>query len=255
MQLLFFQSDTTLIFALCIGYISIAGLITWIFIKENNRLFFQKYEGVVAPFFSLPAVLFSLTVALLATSVWDNYSISTKAIKNETQGILDVISIASSTPYMDKVDVAASAKAYAQSVIDDEWQTLASNRSPSSTTNDKFIKLRTDIFKAVNIASDKAESKALLNAFYTVNNARESRLAYAFFDLHPVRWHALLFLGILLLITVAFTHSSKPRALIVAMLIATPTILTPLCILALTFSSPYQGLIAISNSPFLQITQ
>ena len=60
-------------------------------------------------------------------------------------------------------------------------------------------------------------------------------------------------LGVLVLISVAFIHLSKPKALMVAMAIATLTILTPLCILALTLSNPYQGLISISNDPYLQI--
>ena len=253
MQNLFFQSDAALIAALFIGFTSLSTLITWLVIRPKNKHLIEQYEGIVAPFFSLPAVLFSLTAALLATSVWDNYSIATKAIKSESQGILNIISLANSIPKPKDVDLPASAKAYTQSIINDEWRTLAVNRSASPETENKFITMRAAIFKTANMLSDKAESKALLSAFNTVNNAREMRLAYASIDVHPVRWYALLFLGFLVLIPVAFTHSSKPKALTLAMLISTLTILTPLCIIAMTFSSPYQGLISISNAPYWQI--
>lgn len=213
----------------------------------------MQFDGVAPPFFGLPAVLFSLTAALLATSVWDNHSTTTKAIKNESQGILDVISLANSLPRLSQSNLPASAKAYAQSIIDDEWQALAISRSNSPITDKKFVDMRTEIFKAVNALSNDAESKALLNAYYTINNAREARLAYAGFDLHPIRWYAILFLGALVLTAVAFIHVSKPKALIVAMSIATLTVLTPICMLALTFSSPYQGLVSISKSPYLQV--
>lgn len=254
MQNLFFKTDLSLIWALCIGFIGLSTLIVRLFVNNpKTKKLVEQYEGVVAPFFSLPAVLFSLTAALLATSIWDNYSVATRAIKNESQSILSIISLANSVPYLKDGNLSASAKAYVKSIVEDEWKTLATGRSNSPITDEKFIAMRSEIFKAVNVQSDKAESKALLNEFYAINTARETRQAYASFDLHPVRWYAILFLAVLVLVSVAFSHSAKPKALMVAMSIATLTVLTPLCILALTFSSPYQGLISISHAPYLQI--
>ncbi len=197
--------------------------------------------------------MFSLTAALLATSIWDNYSTATKAIKNESQGILNIISLANSIPIPKEIDLSGSAKRYTQSIISDEWKTLSKNRSISPDAEEKFIAMRAATFKAVNTLPNRAESKALLNAFNSVNSAREMRLAYAAIDVHPIRWYALLFLGVLVLITIAFIHSSKPKALMLVMPISTLTIITPLCIISLTFSSPYQGVISISNGPYLQI--
>jgi hypothetical protein len=144
------------------------------------------------PFFSLPAVLFSLTAALLATSIWDNYSVATRAIKNESQNILSIISPANSVPYLKDINLSASAKVYVKSIVE-EWKTLASSQSNSPITDEKFIVMRTEIFKTYNALPDKAESKELLNEFYAINTARETRQAYASFDLHPVRWYAILF--------------------------------------------------------------
>ena len=253
MNNLFFQTDGSLILALSIGFLGTSALVTLFILSSRFRPALLQYEGIVAPFFSLPAVLFSLTAALLASSVWDNYSVAIKAIKNESQGIMEIISLSNSVPLFQQTNLTALAKSYTQSIMNDEWQTLATSRSPSRTTEAKFIDLRAEVFKAANMLSDKVESKALLNAFFTVSNARETRLAYALIDLHPVRWYALLFLGFLVLIAIAFTHLSKPKALILAMLISTLTILAPLCMIALTFSSPYQGVISISKTPYLPI--
>lgn len=222
-------------------------------ISKRFRPALLQYDGVVAPFFSFPAVLFSLTAALLATSIWDNYSITVKATKSESEGILDIISLANTIETFKQTHLSALAKEYTKSIIDDEWQTLSSDRQASPITEEKFNNFRTEIFKASNMISDKAESKALLNAFFSINNARETRLAYANFDLHPVRWYAMLLLGALALVTVAFIHISKPKALMVAMIIATLTILTPICMIALTFSTPYDGFISISKTPYLKI--
>jgi len=250
---LVFKNDLTLLTALVLGFVFVAGFISWLFVFSSHRSLIHKDEHVLAPIFSLPAILFSLTAALLATSVWDNYSVANKAIKSESQSILNIISLANSVPAFKETKLSNLAKAYTQSIIEDEWQALGASRSASPLTHEKFIALRTEVFKATNAISGKSESKALLNAFDTMNNAREMRLAYAAFDLHPIRWYALLFLGILVLLAVALTHITKPQALMAAMIIATLTILTPLYMIALTFSSPYQGIISLSNSPYLQI--
>lgn len=253
MHNLFFQTDTALLIALIVGFTVLSGFISWLFIFSRHKSRIEKLEGVVATFFSLPAVLFSLTAALLATSVWDNYSIANKAIKSESQGIMEMISLADSVPNFRPTNLSNLAKAYTQSIVDDEWQTLASHRSASPITTEKFVALREEVFKATNSLVDKSESKILLDTFYRINAARETRLAYATFDLHPIRWYVIIFLGVLVLFAVGLVHLSKPGALMVAMLIATLTILTPLCMIALTFSSPYQGIISLSNLPYMKI--
>lgn len=165
MQNLFFQNDSAMILTLVISFTSLSFLITWLVISPKNKHVIEQYEGIVAPFFSLPAVLFSLTAALLATSIWDNYSTATKAIKDESQGILNIISLANSIPHPTGVDLPAAAKEYAQSIINDEWQTLSKSRSISPAADAQFVAMRAAVFKTANMLSDKAESKALLGAF------------------------------------------------------------------------------------------
>ena len=76
-----------------------------------------QYEGVVAPYFGLPAVLFSLSAALMATSIWENYNIAAKAIKAESQGLIEIISLASTIPELKNSNLANTTRTYAKSVI------------------------------------------------------------------------------------------------------------------------------------------
>ena len=240
--------------ALIITAFSIIGLIiVRIFLAPSTRPAMLQYDGVVAPFFGLPAVLFSLTAALMATSIWENYNVASKAIKNESQGLMEIISLTNTIPELKNTSLADAARVYAKSIIDEEWQTLSTDSKPSLKTQEKFVAMRTDLFKAVNQLNNNAESKALMSAFQMVNNAREMRLAFVSFDVHPIRWYAILLLAVLVQIAVGFIHVSKPKALIVALSIATATVLVPICMIALTFSSPYLGVIAISSAPYLQI--
>ena len=247
------DNEIALILPIIFVFTIIAVIITRIFLFQKTRPLMLQYEGVVAPYFGLPAVLFSLSAALMATSIWENYNIAAKAIKAESQGLIEIISLASTIPELKNSNLANTTRTYAKSVIHEEWQTLSSVSNDSPKTIEKFIAMRSDFFKAANQLNNNAESKILIHAFQTVDDARNMRLAYVSFDVHPLRMIAILLLAILVQIAVAFIHVAKPKALIVAMSIATATVLIPICMIALTFSSPYHGIISISNEPYLQI--
>ena len=247
------DNEIVLILPIIFVFTIIAVIITRIFLSQKTRPLMLECEGVVAPYFGLPAVLFSLSAALMATSIWENYNIAAKAIKAESQGLIEIISLASTIPELKNSNLANTTRTYAKSVIHEEWQTLSSVSNDSPKTIEKFIAMRSDFFKAANQLNNNAESKILIHAFQTVDDARNMRLAYVSFDVHPLRMIGILLLAILVQIAVAFIHVAKPKALIVAMSIATATVLIPICMIALTFSSPYHGIISISNEPYLQI--
>ena len=247
------DDEIELVLFIIFVFIAIAVIITSIFLSPKTRPLMLQYEGVVAPFFGLPAVLFSLLSALMGTSIWENYNVASQAIKAESQGLIQIISLASTLPELKDNNLANATRMYAKSIIEEEWQTLTSDRKDASKTVEKFIVMRSDLFKAANQLNNNAESKVLMNAFQTVNNARSIRLAYASFDVHPLRISGILLLALLVLVTVAFIHAAKPKSLVVAMFIATATVLIPTCLVALTFSSPYIGVISISNKAYLLI--
>lgn len=253
MQNLAEQFEFLVIISLITFFTLSAILIAWIFTNPRKRNLVMPLEGFVAPFFSLPAVLFSLIAALMATSVWENYTIATKAVRSESQSIMNIVSLTDSIPSLKNSQLKEASKKYARSIIDDEWNTLSSHPEHSPATQKYFEELRSQVFLAVNALENTAESRALFNAFQTANSARETRLAFVSFDIHPIRWYAILFLALLVQITVGFVHLSKPKALIAALAIATATVLVPICMIAFTLSSPYQGVISISNSPYLEI--
>ena len=247
------DDEIALVLIIIFVFIAIAVIISSIFLSSKTRPLMLQYEGVVAPFFGLPAVLFSLLSALMGTSIWENYNVAAQAIKSESQGLIQIISLADTIPELKDNNLARATRIYAKSIVEEEWQTLTSDRKDVAQTVEKFITMRSDVFKAANQLNNNAESKVLMNAFQTVNNARSIRLAHTTFDVHPLRLSGILLLALLLLITVAFIHVVKPKSLVVAMSIATATVLVPICLITLTFSSPYVGVISISNKAYLLI--
>lgn len=255
MQNLAEHSELLLISILIAFFTLSAILIGWLCASTSKRKLVEPLEGVVGPFFALPAILFSLMSALMATSIWANYSIAAKAVRSESQSIMNIISLTKNIQSLQDSGIDRASKQYAQSIVDDEWHTLSSDQIHSPITQKKFENLRSVTFEATNKIKNTsdAEYHALLNGFQNINTARQTRLGFVFFDVQPLRWYAVLFLGLMVQIAVALVHLTKPKALVVALIIATLTILTPICMIAFTISSPYHGVMSISNAPYLEI--
>jgi hypothetical protein len=181
------DDEIELVLFIIFVFIAIAVIITHIFLSPKTRPLMLRYEGVVAPFFGLPAVLFSLSTALMGTSIWENYNVAAQAIKSESQGLIQIISLADTIPELRDNNLANATRIYAKSIVEEEWQTLTSDRKDAAQTVEKFIAMRSDVFKAANELNNNAESKVLMNAFQAVNNARSIRLAHTSFDVHPLR--------------------------------------------------------------------
>ncbi len=114
------DNEILLVLVITIFFILNGLLITLFFLSSSKRQLIMQYEGFVAPFFSLPAVLFSLIAALLASSIWENYSLASKAIKNESQGLIDIINLSEEIPQLKNSNLVNSTRTYAKSVVEEE---------------------------------------------------------------------------------------------------------------------------------------
>lgn len=95
------DNEIALILFIISAFTAIAVVITRVFLSQKNRPLMLQYEGM-APFFGLPAVLFYLSAALMANSIWENYNIASKAIKAESQGLMQIICLTSAIPELKK---------------------------------------------------------------------------------------------------------------------------------------------------------
>ena len=250
LQTLAERYESLMIVMIILSFTGTGLVLVWIFTSARRRPSVLSYDGIVGPFFGLPAVLFSLTTALNATSLWDNYAVATKAVRGESQSLMTIISLAESIPALQSSGLVDHARSYARSVVEDEWETLSPGMEPSAVTRTRYVQLRAALFDAIDRLGDSAEARTLQAELQHFSVARATRLAYVSFDVHATRWYALIALAILVQAAVAFVHIPKPKALKAAMCIATLTILVPLCTMAVTVSTPYQGMVAISSDPF-----
>ena len=253
MHHLFENKEILMIFWIIVFFITVGSIITWIFLSVQSRAYMMSFEGIVGPFLGLPAVLFSLTTALMATSLWGNYDLAKKSVLTEVAGIATIIDLSEAYPSLIENELATYAKQYAKSVAEIEWGHLSSFNHQSPITKQDYETLRHATYKVIDSMGNKAESQALRGAIESVSHGRMSRVTFTSFDVHLIRWFAIIALAVLVQLVVAFVHINKPKALMTAMAIATVIVIIPIVTIGLTTTSPYVGLISISNAPYLQL--
>jgi len=131
-----------MIFWIIVFFITVGSIITWIFLSVQSRAYMMSFEGIVGPFLGLPAVLFSLTTALMATSLWGNYDLAKKSVLTEVAGIATIIDLSEAYPSLIENELATYAKQYAKSVAEIEWGHLSSFNHQSPITKQDYETLR-----------------------------------------------------------------------------------------------------------------
>jgi hypothetical protein len=253
MHHLFESKEIFMIFGVMVFFMAVGSIITWFFISVQSRAYVMSFEGIVGPFLGLPAVLFSLTTALMATSLWENYDLAKKSVRTEVAGIATIIDLAEAYPKRIDNELANYAKQYAKSIAEIEWGHLSSFNHQSAVTKHDYETLRQATYKVIDSMGNKAESEALRGAIESVSQGRMSRITFTSFDVHSIRWFAIIAFAVLVQLVVALVHITKPKALMTAMAIATVIVIIPIVTIGLTTTSPYVGLISISNAPYLQL--
>jgi len=152
-----------MIFGIVLFFVMVGSLVTWISLGAFSRAFCLSFEGIVPPFVTFPAILFSLTATLTATALWENYNTAMQAVQTESQGLATIIDLVGAIPSLKESGLSAYAKQYAKSVVNDEWATLSSDRDPSPITKQYYGNLRQATYQAVDSLGNNAESKALMS--------------------------------------------------------------------------------------------
>lgn len=120
--------------AAAVPYVVTALIIFWASHASPFRARVQSLTGVVAPFFGSVAILFALLTGFLANDVSERNHQATRALLVETDGLhtVQALSVAAIT---EMSAIREALRAYAQSVLKDEWPHIVDDgRAPKTET-------------------------------------------------------------------------------------------------------------------------
>ena len=214
-----------------------------------------KPNNEVAGFkFSVIGVLYAVLLAFVVIAVWQNYSNTEIAVRNEAKAVGDLTQLSYAVPDPEGSAIRTSVADYANEVRQSEWATMATGL-PSKTTGDALAHLTQAIF---DLHADQIRDLALfqqsLHLLAVIEDNRNERLDSANGSVPPILWFVLIAGAIITLGYPAFFGTTN----LVAQILMTATLAALVALtllLALLLDFPFTGQVSVSSGAFDEALQ
>ena len=179
--------------------------------------FFQQFRDVVAPYFVSVGILFAVFAAFLGNDIWLRVQEINHSLEKEVANVQSIVQIARSLGE-NGAPVLSAARQYVDATLDLE---LSEDGQARSTVSDSALEAVAQ--EILNLPQDDARSGvaqgAMLAAYERVWEARTTRRHIADTHSDPLKWVAVLFLGILTQVALTLCHIDKRKPLAAALFV------------------------------------
>jgi ABC-type multidrug transport system fused ATPase/permease subunit len=199
--------------------------------------------------FAVVGVFYAVTLAFVVVAVWEDYSDTDNAVRNEAKATVDLYRVAFALPEESRADIQKNIIAYVQDVRQDSWEAMAVGK-PSAVVSKDLDRLSTVIF-AVKPHDDRqlALYQHALRLLTVITDNRNELLDSARGSVPGILWFVLIVGGAITLGYPAFFAASNLAAQIL-MTASLAALVALSLLLALAFDFPFTGDPHISAAPF-----
>jgi hypothetical protein len=211
----------------------------------------MSFSGLVAPFFVSVTLIFGLLHSFVAGEVWRRHADSVQVVRSEGDAL---VLLAYLTPDTDPAaaKLRAMIRAYAQSVVRDEWPRMKEGKHVPEAVA-AFTSLLSAIAAAPASGSDAAAiQRVRLDTALKLHTLRGTRIALASDRTDEIKWATLLILGLVAQIAIGSVHLDKTRPQIAALTIFSTAAVIALGLVAIQ-ERPFSAPLEVSVSPFEEV--
>lgn len=240
--------------ATLIFWLATAAALWWFFQRSRLAPFWRDNLGVVAPYFSSVAILFSLSVGFMGADIWQRAEQAQQSVLQETSN-LKLLSHLAEILEPTTQPLAERICTYAKAVVQQEWPTmlLDGEASPTAETalDNLMLALATPEFTA---RVDATLRREMLNAFNQVRTYRVNRIQLSSGHSHIGKWVLVIFLGFMTQIAIGLVQLDKPRAQAITLAVFSITAAVTLTLLA-SMDQPFTEPFAVLNTPIADLAR
>jgi positive regulator of sigma E activity len=218
-------------------------------VGDRARAFKAFSPGMLSPL----GVIFGLLVGFIAVQVWNDFDKAKVAVATEASALRAVVLLAESLPDEQRTQLRALISRHIDEAVNREWPAMAHEHLTLAPVS-------THLFKALQLTislkpqdeSQRTAQREIVAALRTALVARRQRITISQSEVGPVKWAAILLMGLCTLIAIAVVHSDNRLACAMAVtLFATGIALSSLLITA--YSRPFTGEISVKPELLRQV--
>jgi hypothetical protein len=199
--------------------------------------------------FAVVGVFYAVMLAFVVVAVWEDYSATEDAVRDEAKAAVDLYRVAFALPEESRAEIQKRVITYVQDVRKDSWSAMAVGK-PSDAVSKDLEKLSAAIF-AVKPQDDRQFALYLhaLNLLPLIADNRNERLDSADGSVPAILWFVLIVGGAITLGYPAFFAASNLMAQIL-MTASLAALVALSLLLGVAFDFPFTGDPHISSTPF-----
>lgn len=214
----------------------------------------KEQHDVAAACFAVIGGLYGIVLAFVLVSSWERFEQARSRAEAEADALSDVYRHSAALPAPTNDVLRGLTIAYARSVVDEEWLTMADGKPA-----DKTAQLYVDLWSAV-LATPAGDAKQLVVFQNTLSkmddfaDARRDRLLYARVGLPSIVWIFLIASGV---VTIAFSYFFGLRQIASQLLMTAAlagTIGAALLLIA-EMQTPFSGSVSVPPYGFIQLIE
>jgi Protein of unknown function (DUF4239) len=189
--------------------------------------------------------IFALLVAFVAVQVWNDFDKAKLAVATEASALRAVDVFAETLPDEQRTQLRALMNRHIEEAVNREWPEMAHGRASLRTLATHLIEAqRLTVSLKPQDESQRTAQREIVAALHRALDARRQRIIISQSEVGPVKWAAVLLMGLCALIAIAIVHSNDRLTCAIAVaLFATGVALSSLLIAA--YSRPFTGEISV----------
>jgi positive regulator of sigma E activity len=198
-------------------------------------------------------VIFGLLVGFIAVQVWNDFDKARVAVATEASALRAAVLLAESLPDEQRTHLRALIKGHIEEAVNREWPSIAHEHLTLTPVSTHLVEaLQLTISLKAQDETQRTAQREIVAALRTALNARRQRIIVSQAEVGPVKWAAILLMGLCTLIAIAVVHSDNRLACAMAVtLFATGIALSSLLIAA--YSRPFTGEISVGPELLQQV--
>ena len=231
----------------------IAGGVYLVVTRLAETEWARAFKAVSPGLLPVLGVLFALVVGFIAVEVWNTFDRAKTAVATEASALRAVVLLARNFPTEQSARIDALIKRHVEVAVQQEWPEMAHQRATLSPLATHLLEALHTTF-ALKPADDIQQSAKpeMISSLRTALDARRQRIVISESAVGAVKWVAILFQALCVLIAIAMVHADNRRACAITLtLFATGVALSVLLIAA--YSRPFTGEISVGPDLLKQV--
>ncbi len=209
----------------------------------------EEHNILVTGMFAAVSLIYTVLLAFLIISVWDNYTTASQAVSAEAAALITVARNAEVLPEPQRGEMLASLHNYTVYVMSKEWDLMRQGANEQQFSSQEVVDAANNLWVITSKIPSSAVSAEMMRSLDQLSEQRVVRLMASQDSLPEIFWLVLIVDGV---ITVGFSFILRVKdiRLHIAMVLFLTCSLTLCLWLILLVNDPFVGSVQISSDPF-----